>query len=309
MNMKLPFDIPENKKIRLIINTDAKNEADDQFAIVHALLTPRFKIKGIIAANYSNGASMFNRTENSMLASYDEIEKVLTIMNLNGQVPVYKGAEKPILNENTPERSEGAEAIIREALADDPTPLFVVFLGPLTDLASAYLMEPKIADKLTAVWIGGGPWPKGGWEFNLFNDPHAANVVFQSRLELWQVPQNVYATLRVSIAELAYKVKPCGEIGNYLYQQLVDFNDWAATAIPDIPWPKGETWSLGDSPAISLLLDDHDYGYELKPAPRITNHLNYEHYQNERMIRVYHYVDSRYTLEDMFAKLALNYGK
>jgi len=79
--------------------------------------------------------------------------------------------------------------------------------------------------------------------------------VFQSKIELWQVPQNVYATLRVSIAELAYKVKPCGEIGNYLYQQLVDFNDWAATAIPDIPWPKGETWSLRDSPAISLLLD------------------------------------------------------
>jgi len=79
--------------------------------------------------------------------------------------------------------------------------------------------------------------------------------VFQSKIELWQVPQNVYATLRVSIAELAYKVKPCWEIGNYLYQQLVDFNDWAATAIPDIPWPKGETWSLRDSPAISLLLD------------------------------------------------------
>ena len=38
--MKHKFDIP-TLKIRLIINTDA-NEADDQFAIVHALLTPRF---------------------------------------------------------------------------------------------------------------------------------------------------------------------------------------------------------------------------------------------------------------------------
>jgi purine nucleosidase len=36
------FDIPDPKKIRLIVNTDAKNEADDQFAIVHALLTPQF---------------------------------------------------------------------------------------------------------------------------------------------------------------------------------------------------------------------------------------------------------------------------
>lgn len=79
MNMKLPFDIPEKKKIRLIINTDAKNEADDQYAIVHALLTPRFKIKGIIAANYAKSASVMNRTENSMLESYIEIEKVLSL--------------------------------------------------------------------------------------------------------------------------------------------------------------------------------------------------------------------------------------
>lgn len=309
MYMNLPFDIPDKKKIRLIINTDAKNEADDQFAIVHALLTPRFKIKGIIAANFTNGATMLNRTEkNTMQASYDEIENVLSHMNLVRQVPVYRGAEKAIADETTPEISEGAQAIIREALVDDPAPLFVVFLGPLTDLASAYLMEPEIAEKLTAVWIGGGPWPNGGWEFNLFNDLHAANVVFQSKINLWQVPQDVYATMRVSIAELVYKVKPYGEIGNYLYQQLVEFNDWAARSL-DIPWPKGETWSLGDSPAIGLLLDDHDFGFELKPAPRITKDFNYEYYQNERFLRVYHYVDSRFILEDLFAKLALNYGK
>jgi hypothetical protein len=42
--LKYDFDAPDSKKIRLIINTDAKNEADDQVAIVHALLTPKFCI-------------------------------------------------------------------------------------------------------------------------------------------------------------------------------------------------------------------------------------------------------------------------
>ncbi|WP_205672087.1 hypothetical protein [Ammoniphilus sp. YIM 78166] len=51
--MKLAFDVPEQKKIRLIVNTDAKNEADDQFAIVHALLTPQFLIKGLVAAHFT----------------------------------------------------------------------------------------------------------------------------------------------------------------------------------------------------------------------------------------------------------------
>lgn len=298
--IKHPFDIPESKKIRLIINTDAKNEADDQFAIVHALLTPRFNIKGIIAAHFGE-----RRTTESMQESYDEIIKVLELMNLADEVPVYKGARKAIPDEQTPEMSEGAELIIREALSDDPHPLYVIFLGPITDLAAAYLKEPSIADKLTAVWIGGGAWPNGEEEFNLSNDIDAANVIFRSDIPLWVIPRDVYSTMRVSIAELAVKVKPFGEIGAYLYQQLVDFNlqmGWLKH------WPKGEMWSLGDSPAVSVLLDEHEYSYEMKPAPRITKDMLYVHEPTERLIRWYHFIDPRFTLEDMYAKLQLHYG-
>lgn len=46
----------------------------------------------------------------------------------------------------------------------------------------------------------------------------------------------------------------------------------------------------------------------MKPAPRITPDMRYVHYQKERLIRVYNYVDPRFTLEDMFAKLKLHYG-
>lgn len=285
------------------MNTDAKNEADDQFAIVHALLTPRFLIKGLIAAHFGK-----DRTNNSMQESYDEIQKVLSIMDMEEQVPVFKGATEALVDEFTPQISEGAELIIREALSDDPTPLYVVFLGPITDLAAAFLMEPAIAGRLTAIWIGGGQWPNGGWEFNLRNDIHAANVLFQSGIDVWQVPINVYSNVKVTLAELALKVRPCGEIGRYLFDQLIAFNDWAAQVMPNNDWPKGESWSLGDSPTVSLLLDDHRFEYEMKPAPRITEDMLYVHAQTERYIRVYQNVDPRYTLEDMFAKLALYAG-
>ena len=46
----------------MIINTDAKNEADDQFAIVHALLSPTLDVRGIIPAHFGT-----RRTEQSML--------------------------------------------------------------------------------------------------------------------------------------------------------------------------------------------------------------------------------------------------
>ncbi|WP_321003689.1 hypothetical protein [Eisenbergiella porci] len=61
--MNYHYNCPEHKKVRIIIDSDAKNEADDQFAIVHAMLTPKFKIAGIIAAHFGNFHS-----ENSMEA-------------------------------------------------------------------------------------------------------------------------------------------------------------------------------------------------------------------------------------------------
>jgi len=300
--MKLAYDVPEWRKIRLIINSDAKNEADDQYAIVHALLTPRFSIRGIIGAQFEHTAKLSGR-QNTMQASVEEIGKILALMDMQGEVPVLRGAAEGLKDEQTPQTSEGAELIIREAMSDEPSPLYAVFMGPLTDMASALLMRPEIANRLTVIWIGGEAYPDGGWEYNLFNDIHAANVVFASQVQLWQVPRNVYSTMRVSIAELIHKVRPYGAIGRYLVDQLIEFNN--AVTYPE--WPKGEMWSLGDSPCISLLLDDHEIHYTYKPAPRITPDMYYVHDGKNRAIRVYHYVDPRFTLEDMFAKLALHY--
>ena len=126
---------------------------------------------------------------------------------------IFKGAPHGLVTKSEPVVSEGAELIVREAMKEDDRHLYVAFLGPLTDLAAAYLMEPRIAGRLTAIWIGGGRYPNGGPEYNLGNDIMAANVVFSSGIELWQVPKNVYEMIPVSFAELELKVAPYGEIG------------------------------------------------------------------------------------------------
>jgi inosine-uridine nucleoside N-ribohydrolase len=241
------FQVPERMKLRVIIDTDAKNEADDQFAVVHALLTPRFKIKGIIGAHFGR-----QRTENSMEESYNECINVLKLMDMADKVDVLRGARGATNNKVYYEYSEGVQRIVDEALSDDPSPLFIVFLGPLTDLACAYLHSPEIAGKFTAIWIGGNTYPDGGAEFNLGNDLFAANTIMKSGIELWQVPCNVYATMRTSFAELQDKVWPYGKIGRYLFEQMVEFNHYAATL--DIDGFGGESWTLGDSPVIGLML-------------------------------------------------------
>src|SRR5258708_5366582 len=195
--------IPElAKKSRVILNTDAKNEADDQYAIVHAILTPSFDLHGIISAHFGDRKSATSQRD-----SHEEIMRLLDLMSIKGQIPLQAGASKALPDEVTPVPSEGSALIIAEALKDDPRPLHVAFLGPLTDMASALLEAPTIAERnVVVVWIGGGEWPVGGAEFNLSNDINAANVVFRSSVQLWQIPSTVYKRMAVSYAELAAKI-------------------------------------------------------------------------------------------------------
>lgn len=141
--------LPPEKRARVIIDTDAKNEADDQFCIVQALLTPSFELHGIIPAHFGTKKSL-----HAMQDSHDEVMKLLDLMNLTGEVTVADGTEKAIPDESTPAPSAGAELIVREAMKDDPRPLHVAFLGPLTDMASTLLTEPRIAER--TAWIMSG---------------------------------------------------------------------------------------------------------------------------------------------------------
>ena len=71
------YEFPDNKKIRVIVNTDAKNEADDQYAIVHAVLTPAFKLHGVIPAHFGTAKSA-----HSLRDSHDETMLLLDLMDL-----------------------------------------------------------------------------------------------------------------------------------------------------------------------------------------------------------------------------------
>lgn len=292
------FSVPQQKQVRVIMDTDAKNEADDQFAVVQAVLSPKFENVGFIAAHFGT-----DRYPDAMERSYRELETIFEKMELPAQGLIYRGAPHALTDRRTPVDSEGTRLIIREAMKDDPRPLYVLFLGPLTDLASAYLLEPRIAGRLRAVWIGGGRYPVGGPEYNLDNDIAAAQVVFGSSIELWQVPQNVYLTMAVSLAELEYRVRPCGKIGAYLFEQLEEYTR-KPESVADA-FRTGESWVLGDNPAVGLILYEDRFDYDWVQAPQITGDSQYVQAGLQRPIRVYKRVDSRLILEDLYAKLAL----
>jgi purine nucleosidase len=284
------------RRRRVIIDTDAKNEADDQFAIVHALLSPSLDVRGLIAAHFGT-----SRSDRSMEESREEIDLLLELMGLEQQVTVANGAPSGITDEATPRDSAGAQLIIAESkLASPEDPLFVAFLGPLTDMASAILLDPSLVDRdVVVIWIGGvgygGVETYPGVEFNLRNDIAAANVVYDSGITVWQVPSNVYSQVSVSYTELDEKIGGTSKLADYLINQTVEWNRTY--------WPEPiESRSLGDSPAISLLLYPRGGNFRIVPAPRFGQEGHYLP-GSGHPIRVVESVDVRFLLEDMFAKI------
>lgn len=286
------FPFPEGKKIRVIIDTDAACEADDPFAIVHALLSPKLVVKAILAEHFNE--------EGSVRRSFDEILTILDAMSIN--VPVLIGEETPVDQAGWPDRlSEASAFIIDEALSGDDKPLYILCQGAVTNLAAALHERPDIISRIRIIWIGTHGTeekPAPFREFNAGNDVTSANYVLSSGAEIWLVPSDVYGTVNVGLAELKLKVLPCGKIGKHLYDQMINYN-----LSPKAGWTQGESWSLGDSPAIALAVNPGCGKYICAPAPYINADTSSSHRPENPTIRVYRSVDPRYILEDFFAKL------
>ena len=288
------YRIPEEKKIRVIVDTDAACEADDPFAIVHALMSPKLIVKGICAEHFAQ--------EGSVERSLEEIRTILRAMQL--EVPAFMGQQGPV--RSSQEISPAVDFIIEEAQRKDDKPLYVLCQGAITNVAMALRKCPAIKEQMTVIWIGthGAGNRKAAFrEFNAGNDIEAANEVLQSGIHLWLVPSDVYTIVNVGISELELNVAPCGEIGKHLFENLVEYNLSDAAG-----WTQGESWSLGDSPAIALAINPGCGKYVETQAPLVLEDTSSAWKEDNPVIRVYTSVDSRYVLGDFFAKLRLNYG-
>ena len=294
--MALLYQVPEEKRIRVIVDTDAACEADDPFAIAHALMTKKFEVKGIFA-------EQFLGTAGTMEKSLQEIQTILTCMDM--EVPVFRGNDGALAVDGA--LSEAGRFLVEEAMREDKRPLFVLCLGAITNVAAALKMHPEIATRMTIIWIGGHnldlteiPFR----EFNSGNDIEAANIVMKSEAEVWLVPSNVYGSMHISLAEIQDRIAGCGKIGKHLFEQMVEYNNSPAAG-----WTKGESWSLGDSQAVGIAMNPDCGTYVYREAPIFNEDTAARFDGTGRKIRVYTSVDSRFILEDLIAKLRILYGE
>lgn len=216
---------------KFIIDTDTAS--DDAVALVMALQHPDIDVKAITVV--AGNVPLPQAIQNAMY----------TVELCGKQTPVYAGCAKPILRElftaenvhgddgmgdiglplagYVPETSHAVDGLrqVIDAHAHDIT---LVTLGPLTNIAVALLCDPELAQKASHCYIMGGIGSGHGnvtplAEFNIFVDPEAAKIVFESGMPITMVGWDIswkYATFDQQQAQAIR------QIGTPLAQFVID---------------------------------------------------------------------------------------
>lgn len=301
-------------RYRVIVDNDFSGDPDDLFQLAHHVLSPSVEIPFVIGSHLRVDDPFDPsdvQAENATRIARDLLQR------MGSAIPVIQGSNVGMDSPTEGRPSAASAAIIAEAMRDDTDlPLFVALGAGMTDLASAWLAEPAIADRLTAVWIGGSEHPGLGTplpgepqvEYNLRIDIPSVQAVFNdSSIPIWQVPRDSYRRALISWAELDARVRPHGWLG----QELAASLDRVRDLVEGYGMHMGETYCLGDSPLVLLTAlqtafeaDPASSDSVLMPTPRITDEGWYEDRPDGRTLRVFTVLDNRLMFEDMFHKLA-----
>ncbi|MDR2403919.1 MAG: nucleoside hydrolase [Spirochaetaceae bacterium] len=329
-------------KLRTVIDTDAYNEVDDQFAIAWALRSPeRLAVEAVYAAPYNN-AFFFQGRELSeeekrlahyaaspadgMEQSYHEIIKLFRLLKMESAGKVFRGSASYIGGAGKAVESEAAQDLVRRAMEGEGL-LYVLALGAITNVASAIVMEPKITEKIVVVWLGGQPLSfSSGQEFNLLQDVPAAQILFDSGTPLVLIPCMLAAShLTLTAEEMKTRLWGKSAVGTYLADMVAaNFTDalignslgmkkFYLPGLDDIPGDIAEqfptrhiAWSriIWDISTVAYVLNPNWSATRLVPSPILGDDMTWKQDRARHPIRYCSYVSRDHIFGDLFAKLA-----
>lgn len=289
--------IPQKPSFRVIVDNDFAGDPDGLAALAHQVLTPKTKtVLVTISATNPEFSKMTNDHSDTAVKGKNRVIELFKLIDI-ADIPVIAGND--LLNYATKQKpSLAAQAIVKEAMRDDPLPLLFTCGGPLTNLAEALILEPEIAKRMTVIWIGGGNYPAGGWEYNLATDLAAARTVLeQSTIPVWQIPLATYRQVQYSVAEMRSDFKPISPVTNWLYSLYTDLPEFVEL---------GGSLTMGDHPLVLLsALSSESSVYIDRPARHLLDDFSYGEEISNRTVRVFNQVDTRLTLADFIATLRI----
>ena len=284
--------------VDMVLDTDAYNEIDDQYAISYAIAAEKLNLKALYAAPFDN--ALCTGPAHGMELSYQEILKLLGLMGK--ECPVFRGSDAFMTDEKVPVDSPAVQDLVERAMQYTwDKPLYVVAIGAITNIASALLVKPEIADRIVVVWLGGHTleWPHNR-EFNLKQDVAAARVVYNSGAPLVLLPcLGVVHAFATTEPELNYWLRGKSALCDYLVDHTVEAaNEYA----------KGKVWSrpIWDVTAIGWLLNEGERFMLDKIVP--TPIPEYDHHYavdvRRPLCRMVYYIKRDALMGDLFEHLS-----
>lgn len=289
---------PPEGEADVVLDTDAYNEVDDQFAIAYLLQSvPKLRTKAIYAAPFWNERS--SSPDDGMEKSYEEIYRLLKLMGRE-EVPVFRGSTRYLPSEKEAVISPAAEDLGTRAMHySSERPLYVVAIGAITNIASALLLYPQIKDRIVVVWLGGHALSyQDNYEFNLYQDIAAARIVFGCGVPLVQLPcQGVVGAFTLSREDL--KNWFCGtKLGEYLSGNTLELMDQRGFG----PYASKVIW---DVTAVAWLLDREGHMMDSRlipsPIPEYDHHWGFS--SRRHLIRYVTMIHKNELMEDLVKKL------
>ena len=213
---------------------------------------------------------VFNPPGVGMERSHWEIVAVCRALGRNADGLAWRGSADYLSSDQKPLRSEAAEHLIataRAGRADDP--LYVVAMGCVTNVASALLLAPDIAERIVVVWTSGYPSsaPQVNHSFNLEQDLVATTVLLDSGVPLVYLPGfHVGAQLRLSLPEMERHVQGRGAIGDHLHHLFTHNPLWNLAGIDSF---HAHSWVIWDVITLAWLIDPNWVPSELLRTPTL----------------------------------------
>lgn len=242
---------------------DVDTGSDDAVAIMTAILSPDIQVVGICSV--AGNKDIDKTTENTL--------RVVQLLKAN--VPVYRGCSQPLVKflredripkkisrlklevdgeeitmhadyldlppAEIPEQELPAPVFYLNTLRQAEEPLTLVAVGPQTNLAMAFLLDPAIVKKVKRIVVMGGGHrvtnASSTAEFNIWHDPEAAQRVLNSGAEVLFVPLDATHAACVSKSDCA-RFREIGTKASVFAAELIEqrilmHNAFQPLAIPD----------------------------------------------------------------------------
>ena len=257
----------------ILLTTDIGADMDDQWVLAHLVLSAEFDLRGVVSTHTGSHPILVAPAAES---SARVAKEVLDQLPLNKRPKVIAGSSEPLRAKAEPRLGQGVDFILRESRGfSRARPLTVLVIGAATDVSSALLADPSLAERIEIVAMAFSKWPEGDDSFNVKNDVKAWQVLLESPAPIVVADGAVALDhLRMTRERARTLFADRGKPGRSLAGLLVGWLERQGNLVQMLTGDRN-SWPVWDEATVAYLLGLAKS--EVHPRPRLRDDLRFEH--------------------------------